>query len=79
MITGRLDVVNPYNFVNIFKSNQKGFDANECTYILDIVDCHIVLPYCIVILLCCCIVILSYCHINMMTHGVLSYFCIIVL
>ncbi len=34
MITDRPDVVNPYNFVDIFKSNHKSFDANECTYIL---------------------------------------------
>jgi ubiquitin C-terminal hydrolase len=34
MITGRPDVVNPYNFVEIFKSNHKSFNANECTYIL---------------------------------------------
>jgi hypothetical protein len=34
MITGRPDVVNPYNFVEIFKSYHKNFDANECTYIL---------------------------------------------
>jgi hypothetical protein len=34
MITGRLDVVNPYNFVEIFKSYHKHFNANECTYIL---------------------------------------------
>jgi ubiquitin C-terminal hydrolase len=34
MITGGPDVVNPYNFVEIFKSNHKSFDANECTYIL---------------------------------------------
>jgi hypothetical protein len=47
MITGRPDVVNPYNFVDIFKSNHKSFDENECTYIL--------------------------CHINMVTHVVLSY------
>jgi hypothetical protein len=37
MFTGGPDVVNPYNFVDIFKSNHKGFDANECTYIFDIV------------------------------------------
>jgi ubiquitin C-terminal hydrolase len=34
MITGRPDVVNTYNFVDIFKSNHKSFNANECTYIL---------------------------------------------
>jgi ubiquitin C-terminal hydrolase len=34
MITGGPDVVNPYNFVDIFKSNHKSFNANECTYIL---------------------------------------------
>jgi hypothetical protein len=34
MITGRPDVVNPYNFVDIFKSYHKFFDADECTYIL---------------------------------------------
>jgi hypothetical protein len=34
MMTGGPDVVNPYNFVEIFKSNHKSFDANECTYIL---------------------------------------------
>ncbi len=34
MITGGPDVVNPYNFMEIFKSNHKSFDANECTYIL---------------------------------------------
>ncbi len=34
MITDRLDGVNPYNFVEIFRSNHKSFDANECTYIL---------------------------------------------
>jgi ubiquitin C-terminal hydrolase len=34
MITGGPDVVNPYSFVEIFKSNHKSFDANECTYIL---------------------------------------------
>jgi ubiquitin C-terminal hydrolase len=28
-ITGKTDVVNPYNFVKIFKSNHKSFDANE--------------------------------------------------
>ncbi len=31
MITGRPDVVNPYNFLEIFKSNHKSFDAYECT------------------------------------------------
>ncbi len=79
MITGGPDVVNPYNFVDVFKSNHKSFDANECTYILDIV----VLSYCSVVLycllLCCWFVILSCCHITMMTHGVLSYCCIVVL
>jgi ubiquitin C-terminal hydrolase len=34
MITGGPDVVNPYIFVDIFKSSHKSFDANECTYIL---------------------------------------------
>jgi hypothetical protein len=34
MITGGPDVVNPYSFMEIFKSNHKSFDANECTYIL---------------------------------------------
>jgi ubiquitin C-terminal hydrolase len=34
MITGGLDVVNPYNFMEIFKSNHNFFDANECTYIM---------------------------------------------
>jgi ubiquitin C-terminal hydrolase len=34
MITGRPDVVNPYNFMEIFQSNHKSFNANECTYIL---------------------------------------------
>jgi hypothetical protein len=34
VITGGPDVVNPYNFVEIFKSYHKIFDANECTYIL---------------------------------------------
>jgi hypothetical protein len=34
MITGGPDVVNPYNFLDIFKSNHKSFNANECTYIL---------------------------------------------
>jgi ubiquitin C-terminal hydrolase len=34
MITGGLDVVNPYNFAEIFKSKHKSLDANECTYIL---------------------------------------------
>jgi ubiquitin C-terminal hydrolase len=34
MITGGPDVVNPYNFMEIFKSNHKRFDASECTYIL---------------------------------------------
>jgi hypothetical protein len=34
MITGRPDIVNPYNFVEIFKSNHESFDENECTYIL---------------------------------------------
>jgi hypothetical protein len=32
MITGRPDDVNPYNFVEIFKSNHKSANANECTY-----------------------------------------------
>jgi ubiquitin C-terminal hydrolase len=31
MITGGPDVVNPYNFVEVFKSNHKSFDADECT------------------------------------------------
>jgi hypothetical protein len=34
MITGGPNVVNPYNFMDIFKSNHKSFDAKECTYIL---------------------------------------------
>jgi ubiquitin C-terminal hydrolase len=34
MITGGPDVVDPFNFVEIFKSNYKSFDANECMYIL---------------------------------------------
>jgi hypothetical protein len=34
MVTGGPDVVNPYNFVEIFKSHHKIFDANDCTYIL---------------------------------------------
>jgi ubiquitin C-terminal hydrolase len=34
MITGGPDVVNPYNFMEIFKSNHKSINANECTYIL---------------------------------------------
>jgi ubiquitin C-terminal hydrolase len=34
MIPGGPDVVNPYNFVEIFKSNHKRFDVNECMYIL---------------------------------------------
>ncbi len=63
MITGGPDVVNHYNFVDVFKSNHKSFDANECMSILDIV----VLSYCSVILYChiavslyCDIVTLSY-------------------
>ncbi len=48
MITGRTDVVNSYNFVEIFKSNHKSFDANECTYIL----WHVLWYWCIVILFC---------------------------
>ncbi len=63
MITGGLDVVNPYNFVDIFKSNHKSFDANECTYILDIV----VLSYCSVVLNCH-IVVLLYCDIVMSSY-----------
>jgi hypothetical protein len=59
-ITGGPDVVNPYNFVDIFKSYWKRFDTNECTYILDIVA----LSYCSVILYCC-IVVLFYCDIIM--------------
>ncbi len=54
MITDGLDVVNPYNFVDIFKSHHKSFDANECTYILDIV----VLSYCFVVLFCHIVVLL---------------------
>ncbi len=34
MITGGPDVVDPYNFMEIFKFNHKSFDANECKYIL---------------------------------------------
>jgi hypothetical protein len=34
MITGRPDVVNPYNFVEIFNTYHKNFDANECTNVL---------------------------------------------
>jgi hypothetical protein len=34
MVTGRPDVVNPYNFVEIFKAYHNFFDANECTYVL---------------------------------------------
>jgi hypothetical protein len=71
MITGRPDVFNPYIFMDIFKYNHKRFDANECTYILDIVIlsyCSVVLYCHIVVLLC---VILSCCHINMMMHVVL--------
>ncbi len=34
MITGGPNVVNPYIFMEIFKSNHKIFNANECTYIL---------------------------------------------
>jgi hypothetical protein len=79
IITGKPDDVNPFNFVDIFKSNHKSFDANECTYIFDIVVLSYVLSYCIVILLCCCIVILSCCHINMMMHGVLSFCFLVVL
>jgi hypothetical protein len=55
IITGGSDVVNPYNFVDIFKSNHKRFDANECTYIFDIV----ILSYCSVVLHSyCCVVVL---------------------
>jgi hypothetical protein len=63
MITGGPDVVNPYNLVDIFKSNQKSFGANECTYILDIV----VLSYCSVVLFCH-IVVLLYCDIVMLSY-----------
>ncbi len=68
MITGGPDVVNPYNFVEIFKSNHKSFGANECTYILwhilwywciVILFFHVELSYCCAVeLRCCCIVIL---------------------
>jgi ubiquitin C-terminal hydrolase len=34
MVTGKPDVVNPYNFVEIFKSNHKKIVANECMYVL---------------------------------------------
>jgi ubiquitin C-terminal hydrolase len=64
MITGKMDVVNPYNFVDIFKSNHKCFDANECTYILDIV----ILSYCSVVLYCHIIVVLLYCDIVMLSY-----------
>jgi ubiquitin C-terminal hydrolase len=63
MITGGPDVVNPYNFVDIFKSNHKRFNANECTYILDIV----VLSYCSVVLYCH-IVVLLYRDIVMLSY-----------
>ncbi len=63
MITGGPDVVNPYNFEEIFKSNHKIFDANKCTYILDIV----VLSYCSVVLYCH-IVVLLYCDIVMLSY-----------
>ena len=82
MITGGLDVVNPYNFVEIFKSNHKSFDANEYTYILwhilwywciVILFCCVELSYCCaVVLRCCCILILFYCV-------VLLYCCIVIL
>jgi hypothetical protein len=38
MITGGLDVANPLNFVDIFKSNHKSFDANKCTVCLTSID-----------------------------------------
>ncbi len=34
MNTGGPDVVNPYNFMDIFKSNHRSFNANKCKYIL---------------------------------------------
>jgi hypothetical protein len=34
MVTGGLDVVNLYNFMDIFMSYHKKIVANECTYIL---------------------------------------------
>ncbi len=48
MVTSEQDVVNPYEFVDIFMSYHKNFVANECTY------CHIV------VLLYCDIVVSSY-------------------
>ncbi len=45
MVAGRPDVVNPYKFMDIFKSYHKFFVANECTYM------HVVLSYCCVVVL----------------------------
>jgi hypothetical protein len=81
MITGRLDVV-PYNFVEIFKSNHKSFDANECMYILwgilwywciVILFFHVELSYCCAVVLRCCPIGIFFCRV------VLSYFCIVIL
>ncbi len=45
MVTGGPDVVNPYEFVDIFMSYHNFFVANECTYV------HVVLSYCCVVVL----------------------------
>ncbi len=45
MVTGRLDVVNPYKIVDIFMSYYNIFVAYECTYM------HVVLSHCCVIVL----------------------------
>jgi hypothetical protein len=63
MITGGPYLVNPYNFVDIFRSNHKSLDANECMDILDIV----VLSYCSVVFYCH-IVVLLYCDFVMLSY-----------
>jgi hypothetical protein len=47
MVTGGPDVVNPYDFVDIFMSYHKTFVANECMYVLLHINMmmHFVLSY----------------------------------
>ncbi len=68
MITGRPDVVNPYNSVEIFKSYHKILMQMNVRMYCDILIWWRMLYYHIVVLLYCDIVVLSYCSVVMNCH-----------